>query len=681
MELNDFSGSLNEELMVIIKLIYDAKYKRALSLIEVFEEKVDSLTKEELICLILKGKIHCYTGNYKKAIEVGNHAYPLSRKLGCIVETIEALFIKAFTVYFGNIDEATNNILEAEKLLKSIDSNPSQQIAEILLMKAIICRHKDDLNESLELATQCLNLLEKSGGKLDISRVYYLLGEINLYQGNSSKGLSYGQKSLQIQKELDNKVGIAMSLSLMGMSYYTKGDFEQALKLGKQSLLIREMDVLSKIEVLNMLAGIYRNRGELSRALRYYNRTIKLAEEEGYIEEIITINYLIGSVYRAKGEFNKAIRSFQRSLDLSEKYNSIYGMQSSLFHLILTFLDNNSPIEAKKYLEKLEQLTEKTESKVFKNAYLIAKALILKKGGRIRYRTEAELILKQIIEKGIETPILYHLSFVNLCELFLEELSITNNIEVLDELNPLINRLLIFSEKQNAYLWLAETKLLKAKLALIQMNFDKAKQILTEAQRIAEIHHLKMLASKISSEHDKLLDQMNIWDDLKRIDAPMSKLIELAAFEGVVDRMQGKKAVEVPKLTPEVPILLLIIGEGGLPLFTTQFGDDIEIEEEIVGGFLTAFNDFSGEIFSKGLDRAKFGDYLLLMERVNIFSVGYFFKGQTYLAKQKLAKFTERIQSTTPIWESLIKFDKSNRLLELKDIPDLEIAINEIFLG
>ncbi|MFX1326104.1 MAG: hypothetical protein ACFE8N_14235, partial [Promethearchaeota archaeon] len=149
----------------------------------------------------------------------------------------------------------------------------------------------------------------------------------------------------------------------------------------------------------------------------------------------------------------------------------------------------------------------------------------------------------------------------------------------------------------------------------------------------------------------------------------------------VVGRMQGKRAIEFPKLSPEVPILLLILGEGGFPLFSIQFGGDFRIQDGILGGFLTAVNDFSGEIFSKRLDRAKFGDYLLLMESVNIFLVCYFFKGQTYLAKQKLAKFTERIQSTTLIWQSLIKFYKTHRIVELKDIPALEIAINEIFLG
>ncbi|MHA1931346.1 MAG: hypothetical protein ACW96X_02335, partial [Promethearchaeota archaeon] len=305
----------------------------------------------------------------------------------------------------------------------------------------------------------------------------------------------------------------------------------------------------------------------------------------------------------------------------------------------------------------------------------------LKKGSRIRNRTEAELLLKQITEKEISTPNLYRLAFVNLCELFLDELYITNNVEVLDEVNPLIDNFLIFAERQNSYSYLVETKLLQAKLALIQMEFDKAKQLLTQAQRVAETHGLSLLASKISNEHDNLLEHLNEWVNLQKSGAPMSERIKLASFNGVVDRMQGKRAIEIPQLVHEESVLLLIIGEGGFPIFSTQFGENYKLEEDLISGFLTAFNNFSSELFSKGLDRAKIGEYMILMQAVKPFSVCYLFKGQTYLAKQKLTKFIERIQNTTYIWETLNKFYEMNQIIELKNSPSLELLISEIFIN
>lgn len=57
------------------------------------------------------------------------------------------------------------------------------------------------------------------------------------------------------------------------------------------------------------------------------------------------------------------------------------------------------------------------------------------------------------------------------------------------------------------------------------------------------------------------------------------------------------------------------------------------------------------------------------------------FKGQTYIARQKLNKFTDCIRSTNSIWHSLNKFYKTSRIIELKDIPTLESLISEIFIS
>ncbi|MHA2182739.1 MAG: hypothetical protein ACXAAH_15065 [Promethearchaeota archaeon] len=684
MELEKLHKSTPDKLKRVEQLIYNANFEEALEIIRDFEKEKNTTIKEQLLGSILKGRLYSYQGHYKEAVGIGKATYQISQSLSLIPETIDAILFKTYILYFGKLEEAFDLIKEIEKLYNSDPTISTPMFfriqADILLIKSIICHHRGDLKESFELANRCLRILEKSGEKLDLSRIYCHLGELYLYKSDNDLGLDFAKKSLAIQMEMGNQNGIAKSLHLVGAGYYNKGEFYQALQIGKQGLKIKEIDLLTKLEMLDLLADIYKSKGELDRALRFQNRAAKIAEKEGYIEEAISCIYGTGVIYRRKGDIVRAIECFKDSLNLSLKYNSPYGKRSSLFHLILSNLDKNSLDQAKLYLTQLENSTNQIENGVFTNVYLTAKALVLKKGSRIRHRTEAEQILKQITEKVIETPILFIIASVNLCDLFLEELYLTNNIEVLDEINPLISDLLIFAEKQNAFLWLAEIKLLQAKLSLIQLRFEKAKQLLTQAQRIAELHGLKLLASKISSEHDNLLEHLNEWVNLQRLDAPMAERITLASFDGVVNRIQGKAALELPDLIHEQPILLLISGEGGFPLFSTQFGEKFTLEEDLISGFLAAFNNFSSEIFSKGLDRAKFGELMILMQSAGPFSVSYLFRGQTYLAKQKLTKFTERIQNTTYIWETLNKSYEMNQIIELKNNPPLELLISEIFI-
>ncbi|MHA2390530.1 MAG: hypothetical protein ACXAEX_01045 [Promethearchaeota archaeon] len=675
--------SESEQLIHAEELMYKGKFEESLGIIESFEAIKGS--KIHLSVLSLKGRIYFYRGEYAKVVEVGEIAYLESQKSSNNqLALLEALIFKAYIIYFGKYKDAFEYILEAEEIIKTLSKKSIVKLAkpysDFLLIKSIIYNSRGDLNKALDLALQCLEKQEEIGERLDLSRIFMHLGDMYLYKGESDIALDYAMKGLKMQKELNNMVGIANCYHLIGLSYYTKGDFEQALEFGKKSLAIEEISVYIKIDILHLLGIIYKERGQPERTIRYYKRSLAISEKHKYMDKVQYNLMGIGSAYRVMGDLEKATEFLERSLNLARIIGTPYGMMSSLFYLTLINLDKNNLKVAHQYLDELGGHINQEESRVFKDAYFIAKALVIKKSGRIRDHSEAELLLKQVSERKIATPQIYLIALVNLCDLFIEELFLTNNIDVLDELNPLIDKIHEIAENQNAYLWLTETKLLQAKLALIQMKIDEAKQLLTEAQRVAEIKGLNLLAIKISNEHDNLLEKLNVWDNLKEINAPMSERIKLASFNGVIDRLQGRKAIEPINVNPESPVLLLIIGEGGVPLFSTQFAEQYFLEEDLLSGFLAAFNAFSDELFSKGLDRAKFGDYMILFKSVNSYSVCYLFKGSTFLAKQKILRFSELIRTTNSIWQTLNKFHQTSQVVELKDVPELKSLISEIFI-
>ncbi|MHA2181421.1 MAG: hypothetical protein ACXAAH_08365 [Promethearchaeota archaeon] len=141
-----------------------------------------------------------------------------------------------------------------------------------------------------------------------------------------------------------------------------------------------------------------------------------------------------------------------------------------------------------------------------------------------------------------------------------------------------------------------------------------------------------------------------------------------------------KPSQDTQELIDEEPVLLLIISEGGVPIFSYAFIDEWKRDNEMFGSFLSAFTSFSDEFFSEEFDRARFGQYIVLLEPLPNFSVCYLFKGQTQPALQKLTKFAALIKDTTNVWETLDKYYKTNQILELKNIPQLKSIITEIFL-
>jgi hypothetical protein len=226
---------------------------------------------------------------------------------------------------------------------------------------------------------------------------------------------------------------------------------------------------------------------------------------------------------------------------------------------------------------------------------------------------------------------------------------------------------------------LCETYILQAKLALITLEMKESRKYLTQAQQIAKKYGMDQLAIKISNEHDKLLKQLNIWENLQQSNIPISERIKFTRLEDQIKIMLRKHVDESIVVSEENPVLILITSAGGTPIVTKSFIDDFSFKDHLWGGFLTAFNSFSDEMLSEGLDRAKFGEYTLLMKTISPFLVCYLFKGQSYLAQHKLHNFIENITNHNTIWDTINRFNETNREIQLKDIPLLEKLIDESF--
>ncbi|MHA2326335.1 MAG: hypothetical protein ACXACB_13095, partial [Promethearchaeota archaeon] len=198
------------------------------------------------------------------------------------------------------------------------------------------------------------------------------------------------------------------------------------------------------------------------------------------------------------------------------------------------------------------------------------------------------------------------------------------------------------------------------------------------AQHIAEDHGLNLLAQKISRVHDTILSQINEWDNLVKENAPMADRIELASIDGVINRLQGKQAVNPPELADEEPILLLIMDNSGAAYFNYPFEVNWD-HSDLFSSFLSAFNTFSDEIFSNSIDRIKIKENTILINSVESFLVCYVIKGQSYSALQKLTKFANSVRENDEIWQALNKSVKTGEMLELDKPSVLKTVIDEIF--
>ncbi|MBY9021292.1 MAG: tetratricopeptide repeat protein [Candidatus Lokiarchaeota archaeon] len=448
---------------------------------------------------------------------------------------------------------------------------------------------------------------------------------------------------------------------------------------GTSTIDLRE----SESFLVRIKANICTWRGEIHRSLELNKEAFELAKDTKNKELISACLINISEKYGLLGDYDNAKLYAERAIEIQYLPWLIYAMG----FIIDILLDKGDIEGANNYFQQISEIREKDKNEINDILYRYYKAILLKTSLRSKNRVKSEKLLKEIIDtKDISGGLKflwikkYIFTIINLCDLLLIELRFTNYPEIIDEIQAYIQKLLDFAEQQHSYWILCETHLLQARLALISLNIREARQFLTQAQILAEKYGFYLLAIKISNEHDELLKQLTMWENLKKSTSSLKERMELARLNEQMDNILRKRVVEPDEVQEEESVIILIISKGGNPIFSQSFEEGWSFQDHLFGGFLSAVNSFSDEIFSQGLDRAIFGEYTIIMNAVSPFIICYLFKGQSFLAQQRMKHFIDIIQNDKKIWEPINKYYQANRFVQEKEIPSLDSLVNEVFI-
>jgi tetratricopeptide (TPR) repeat protein len=595
---------------------------------------------------LLKGLIMMHQNKCDELIEFGDELFNEGQDLNDNLQSFDGLFFIIIGLGLSDkFKEAYQKIEIAEEFLGLI-SNVSKNVFFQRKVRLRILKGWINLEmNNQDLAEKCLNWVINSHSKLgnafEIVWATFLKARL-VFQGkrNYDLGGEYTRKALSMAKQIKfNHFWIALGELYLGALYIFQGEIDISLEYHMNSLAI--------------------------------SREIK----NNYF--IVTTLLNIGVNYHQIGKIDLAMKYWKECLSYQEKLS--LALDFPLGNLVEGALEMGNNELAQHYFNQLKNLYNQKKDGLTEIVYLSTKALMLKKSSRIRDKAKAEKIFRKIINTDTIWGQFAISATIHLCDLLLSEYRFTNSNEVLDELNQYIAKLLAISEKTHSYIHFSRTFMLKAKLALINFDLKAARRFLTQAQKIAETHGLKRLAMEISYEHDELLEQISMWEQLKESNASLSERWKLAGLSEQIEKMVKKKMIESPKISEEEPVSFFIITEGGSVLLSHSFVDQ-KFKSDIFGGFLTTIDYFIKEMFSEGLDRAIFGEHTLLMKSIPPFYISYIFKGDSYYALQKTDRFIEQLQTEGNTWQKLLKYSEISQKVRIKDIPSLGSLITKTFI-
>lgn len=182
--------------------------------------------------------------------------------------------------------------------------------------------------------------------------------------------------AIEAAKRIVDRRQIGMSLNELGMVYFYKKRFQEALKTISTSILY-----LEKLQDWNGLGGaynnlgiIYRERKDFVRAAKEFNRALVLFESTGNRDLIAKVYHNIGAVFEKQGKHSNALTYLNRSIAIRKQTGSqfqiypTYRIISNVYkhmgktdlafgymEMYLNYLDSNTTLQAAKKIAEMSE--------------------------------------------------------------------------------------------------------------------------------------------------------------------------------------------------------------------------------------------------------------------------------------------------------------------------------------
>ncbi|MFX1524864.1 MAG: tetratricopeptide repeat protein [Promethearchaeota archaeon] len=497
------------EFIQVEKLIDQGKHEEAIKMMKEFEQIGEASQYNNIKLNLLKCELFYQKGMYEIVIDFAQKAYEVSLSIGKSLFSVDALLNMArASIFLYELENAFKFIRQSEEMLKTLAHYPP---IEYKRRKATIDYEKGryygrtlDFALSIKHLEESLAIRKEMGEKKEIARALLDFGWIvGVYKGELDRGLEIIKQGFSLAKENDIKFDIACGFNLKGCIYGLKGNLDRTILNFEKSLTIfKELNNKERMAaILNNLGDPYKRKGLFDRALEYLEQSLILSEELGItIKKALPYDFII-QILIEKGDLERAEQ-----------------------HLI-----------------DLENLSSQLNNKHVDLIYFFNKALILKANTENSKRNEAEVILKQILDDKFSTYEIMILTLLNLCDILIFNLSKSHNLKYLDELVFYVNQIMNIARNSQSYWLLAESYLIQAKLKLLILEFEETRQLLTQAEHIAEKYSLNLLNKQIEEEKIKLSKYHNNWKDLKHSNLNLTSRIELTGLEDQIRHLLKKR--------------------------------------------------------------------------------------------------------------------------------------------
>ncbi|MFX1367639.1 MAG: hypothetical protein ACFFAY_03470 [Promethearchaeota archaeon] len=314
-----------------------------------------------------------------------------------------------------------------------------------------------------------------------------------MFNLNNREQIEHMERALIIAEEFDEQVAVADLLcALAGIIKFT--DEKRGLDLFKASTKLSEC-LGYRYKMGKNRAGVgflMGQRGELDSTMEYNLDYLEIRKSLGLSD--ITLNGLIAFFYNDMGDGENALKHAEAALRASKRLRRLTPFKLAMKAWALINLGKYD--EARANLDASQELATKSGSVWYWFMWnQLVEGLLYKAEGRFDI---AITTLTDVLQFPGEDPIPH---FEAICLLHLTHIEIEREslASAADSSGPWMQKFEEFVETRDAPGFAARLLILKAKLKQKQGQFDEAKEILKEVEKIAESPSMRYLNNTMAA--------------------------------------------------------------------------------------------------------------------------------------------------------------------------------------
>ncbi len=364
-------------------------------------QEVDEKNKEIEISILLS-KIYKLKGIYKESLKILYSALKMAKSLQDKHSISRILSVVAEVELLRGKPELSRDIAKSsmEFLEDTGDKDGKAHINTIIADSYV---KEGEYGEGLSSYRKALDMYYKLNNRLESARVMSRIAEVLFYYiGDKEESLNYLKKCIDIEKEIGEKPGLAISYVRLSDIYIHNGQYTTA-----RNLLSRALKISEDTNIANLFAKVASRMSEVEFYLGKYDESLRYLSTlrnnfDGYKDFSIRIEIVKRGImiYTFLEKFEDAEFFVEKILDERYLESPDIFVAKSLIEHVRFLLFTGKHKEASKLLYKLQ---DKVFS--FENKELYAMSLILK--GIAESSLKGYKVGKEHFEEGIALGILF----------------------------------------------------------------------------------------------------------------------------------------------------------------------------------------------------------------------------------------------------------------------------------